>query len=138
MSQDTDDGLSDRIQRGGAEHVLPTVEEFRLALLPVEQEALLKTPVQKDIVANQAIGEVGLGGSGLAECLVRRDLVLKHGQSGGLGVGQVTTKVGGKEALHVCSYGGFDEDALPRQACCSHGRHYGILAFEGGSDRIDR
>ena len=138
VTQDTDDSLSDRIQRGGAEHVLAAVEELGLALLPVEQDVFLKTPVQKGIVADQGIREIGLGGSSLAECLVHRSLEFEYGQNADLGVGQVTTKVGRKKALHARRYSGFDEDALPRQACSSNGRDDGILAFEGSSDRVYR
>ena len=67
-----------------------------------------------------------------------RSLEFEYGQNAGLGVGNVTAKVGRKKTLHVCSYGGFDEDILSRQACCSNGRDYGILAFEGSGDRFYR
>ena len=136
MSQDADDGLSDGIQRGGAEDVVAAVEELGLSLFPIEQEVLLKNPIQKGIVANQSLREIGLGGSGLAECLVRLDIEFEHGQDAGLGVANVTAKVGWKKALHGCGYGGFDEDAMPRHAGCSDGRDNDILALEGSSDGV--
>ena len=67
VTYDTENSLFYRIQPSDAEHVLAAVEELGLALLPVEQEVLLKTPFQKAIVANQNICEIKLGGSGLAE-----------------------------------------------------------------------
>ena len=138
VSEDADDSLSDRIQRGGAEHVLAAVKELGLALLPVEQEIVLKTPVQKGVVANQGIGEIGLCGSGLDERLVNHSLQLEYRQNAGLGVGNVAAEIGGKKALHIRSHGSFDENALPRQARCSDGRDDGILAFKSGGDRVYR
>ena len=67
VTHDTGNSLFYRIQPSGAEHVLAAIEELGLTLLPVEQKVLLKTPVQKAIVANQNICEIGLGGRGLAE-----------------------------------------------------------------------
>ena len=134
VSQDADDSLSDGSQRGGAEEVLAAVEELGLALLPVEQEVPLKTPVQKGVVANKGVREIGLGGRGLAERLVRLGLEFEYGQDAGFRVANVAAEVGGKKALHVCGYGGFDEDALPGHAGCSNGRDDGILALKGSSD----
>ena len=114
------------------------IEEFGFALLPVEQEILLKSPVQKSTVTDQGVCEIGLGGCGFAKYLVRVRLVFEYGENASLGVANVTAKVGRKEALHVCSYGCFNQDALPRQAFCSNGRDDGVLVFEGSSDRVYR
>lgn len=137
VCQDADDDLSYRVQRGGVEHVFAVVREFGYALFSVEQQVpFKKTQVQKGITANKGVRETGLGGRGLAECLVRLGLESEYGQDAGLRVDNVTAKVGWKKALHVCNYGGFDEDALSRHAGSSNGRDYGILALEGSSDRV--
>ena len=119
VSQDTDDSLSDRVQRGGAEDAVAAVEQFGLALLPVQEEVLFQAPVQKGIVAHEGVGEfaVGFGGRGLAERLVRRDFQLEDGQGGGFGVVQVAAVVGREEAFHVGGDGGGDEELLSCDAC---------------------
>lgn len=136
VTQDANDGLSNGLQRGGAKEALAAIEERGLALLPVQQEVLREAPVQEGAVTDQRVGEVGVGGGSLAEYFVRVNLGFEDGQGGGLGVGKITAEVGWKEALHVCGYGGFDEDVLRRQACHSDGRDYGVLALEGGSDGV--
>ncbi|KAH0489560.1 hypothetical protein TgHK011_009983 [Trichoderma gracile] len=71
---------------------------------------------------------------------VPRDLDLgrEDGQLGGELVGQVAAELGGQEALHAGGNGGVDERLLlVLEGGGADGGHDGVLAGEGGGQRVD-
>jgi len=89
VGEGADDGLADGGEAGGAEEPVAAVPDGGLAGLPVEQEALLETPVEEGAVAHERVGELRVGLGGGLEVLDDGELEAVHGEGGRLGVAQV-------------------------------------------------
>ena len=127
--EDTGDCLANGREGSGAEGAVATVEQGNALGLEVHAEANHDAPVEERSRHDEGVGHAA-GACFFLEGLLDSDFVLEDWDGSGLGVGGVTTELGGNKTLDVGFSGGLDEEKLAGDGGGAKGGDDGVLSFE--------
>lgn len=133
--EDTGDCLADGRERGSAEGAVATVVQGDALRLEVHAEANHDAPVEERPRHYEGVGQATRACFFL-QGILNGNFVLEDGDGSGLGVGGVTTKLGGNETLDVGFSGGLDEEKLAGDGGRAEGGDDGVLSFESVGEGI--
>jgi len=136
VREDAGDGLTDRGDGRGAEEALAAVEQADTLSFEVHDEADRDAPVEERARAYEGVGHAA-GGCFFLEGMLDRNFVLDDGETTGLLVQRVGTKLGGDEAPDTGLGRGFDQQELSGDGGGGEGGDDGLLAFEGVGEGVE-
>lgn len=132
VTDDTEDGIGDTGESGGAELAVTAVDNVGRLVCKVNEEVVLNTPVEEGSVIDKGVRErCGF------DVFLDLDLAGKHGQFSHTGLIKVGTELGWDDSLNSSGDSGIDESILVANGCGSEGRDDDILALEGSSEGLE-